>query len=92
MRYDFDFSTEAAPRGTNSVKWDSCPENVIPMWVAEMDFPAAPCIIKALQERVSKGVFGYTLVPDSYYESVMNGSAAGTDGALPASRSSRCRA
>ena len=50
MRYDFDFSTEAAPRGTNSVKWDSCPENVIPMWVAEMDFPAAPGIIKALQE------------------------------------------
>lgn len=70
MRYDFDFSTEAAPRGTNSVKWDSCPENVIPMWVAEMDFPAAPGIIKALQERIAKEVFGYTLVPDSYYESV----------------------
>ena len=67
----FDFTTEAAPRGTNSVKWDSCDPDVIPMWVAEMDFPAAPCIIKAVQERVAKGVFGYTLVPDSYYESVL---------------------
>ena len=72
MRYDFDFSTEAAPRGSNSVKWDSCKEGVIPMWVAEMDFPAAPCIIKALKERVDKAVFGYTEIPDSYYESVVN--------------------
>ena len=71
MKYDFDFTTEGAPRGTNSVKWDSCAPDVIPMWVAEMDFPAAPCIIKAVQERVAKGVFGYTLVPDSYYESVI---------------------
>ncbi|MCR5519585.1 MAG: pyridoxal phosphate-dependent aminotransferase [Bacteroidales bacterium] len=72
MRYGFDFSTEAAPRGSNSVKWDSCKEGVIPMWVAEMDFPAAPCIIKALKERVDKAVFGYTEIPDSYYESVVN--------------------
>lgn len=71
MKYDFDFTTEGAPRGTNSVKWDSCAPDVIPMWVAEMDFPAAPCIVKAVQERVAKGVFGYTLVPDSYYESVI---------------------
>ena len=69
MKYDF--TTEGAPRGTASVKWDSCAEGVIPMWVAEMDFPAAPFIIKALQERVAKGVFGYTLVPDSYYEAVI---------------------
>ena len=69
MKYDF--STEGAPRGTASVKWDSCAEGVIPMWVAEMDFPAAPCIIKALRERVEKGIFGYTLVPDSYYEAVI---------------------
>ena len=67
----FDFTTEGAPRGTNSVKWDSCAPGVIPMWVAEMDFPAAPCIIKAVQDRVAKGVFGYTLVPGTYYESVI---------------------
>ena len=69
MKYDF--TTEGAPRGTASVKWDSCAEGVIPMWVAEMDFPAAPCIIKALRERVEKGIFGYTLVPDSYYDAVI---------------------
>ncbi|MBR4821791.1 MAG: pyridoxal phosphate-dependent aminotransferase [Bacteroidales bacterium] len=71
MKYDFDFTTEAAPRGSCSVKWDSCDEGVIPMWVAEMDFPAAPCIIDALKKRVEKGVFGYTEVPASYYESVI---------------------
>lgn len=67
----YDFTSAAKPTGTNSVKWDSCEPGVIPMWVAEMDFPAAPCIINALQERIAKQVFGYTLVPDSYYESVI---------------------
>ena len=69
MKYDF--TSEGVPRGTASVKWDPCAEGVIPMWVAEMDFPAAPCIIKALRERVEKGIFGYTLVPDSYYDAVI---------------------
>ena len=67
MRYDF--TTEGAPRGTNSVKWDMRPD-VLPMWVAEMDFPVAPFIVEAVRRRVEKGVFGYTLMPDSYYESV----------------------
>ena len=69
---NFDFTSEGVPRGTNSVKWDSCDADVIPMWVAEMDFPAPPCIIRALEERVRKGFFGYTLIPDSYYESIRN--------------------
>lgn len=58
-------------RGTNSYKWDT-PEraDVLPMWVADMDFQTAPCIISALQERVGHGIFGYTRVPQSYYESV----------------------
>lgn len=72
MKYDFDFTTEAAPRGTCSVKWDGCDEGVIPMWVAEMDFPAAPCILEALRKRVDKGVFGYTEVPGSYYDAVVD--------------------
>ena len=70
--YDFDFVSEGLARGTNDVKWDTCDPGVIPMWVAEMDFPAAPCILKALHERVDRGVFGYTEVPASYYESVIN--------------------
>ena len=70
--YDFDFVSEGLARGTNDVKWDTCDPGVIPMWVAEMDFPAAPCILKALHERVDRGVFGYTEVPASYYDSVIN--------------------
>ncbi|WP_279056454.1 MalY/PatB family protein [Hoylesella timonensis] len=71
MKYDFD---KIIPRrGTNSVKWDVAKEDgVIPMWVADMDFQAAPCIRQALKERVDHGVFGYTLVPNSYYESIIS--------------------
>ena len=69
--YNFDKLTER--RNTNSVKWDEeADAQVIPMWVADMDFEAAPCIIEALNQRVAHGVFGYTLVPDSYYESIIN--------------------
>lgn len=71
MRYDFDEIVNR--RGTNSVKWDEVKEEgVIPMWVADMDFKAAPCILKALKKRVEHGVFGYTIVPDSYYESIIS--------------------
>ena len=71
MKYDFD---EIIPRrGTNSVKWDVAKEDgVIPMWVADMDFQAAPCIRQAMKERMDHGVFGYTLVPNSYYESIIS--------------------
>ena len=67
----FDFSTEGAPKGSNSVKWDMNPD-VLPLWVAEMDFPVAPFIVDAVRRRVEKAVFGYTLVPDSYYDCVRN--------------------
>lgn len=67
----YDFTTEAFPKGTNSVKWDSRPD-VLPMWVAEMDFPVAPFIIDAVRRRVEAAAFGYTLIPDSYYRSVQN--------------------
>lgn len=45
-------------------------EDVLPMWVADMDFRTAPAIVNALRRRVEHGVFGYTRVPDSYYEAV----------------------
>ena len=70
MKYNFDELVER--RNTNSYKWDSCAEGVIPMWVADMDFKTAPCVVEALQKRVAHGVFGYTQVPDSYYDSVVN--------------------
>lgn len=71
MKYDFDEIVNR--RSTNSVKWDEAKEEgVIPMWVADMDFKAAPCILEALKKRVDHGVFGYTIVPDSYYESIIS--------------------
>lgn len=71
MKYDFD--ERISRRGTDSYKWDSAEnENVLPMWVADMDFRTAPVIIDALRRRVEHGIFGYTRVPDSYYEAVMS--------------------
>ena len=55
------------------MKWDESPsEDVIPLWVADMDFRVAPAIQKALRERVEHGVFGYNIVPESYYEAVIS--------------------
>lgn len=69
----FDFDKEIARSHTNSVKWDRLNmENVIPLWVADMDFKTAPCIIDVLRKRVEHGVFGYTQVPDAYYEATVN--------------------
>ena len=68
MKYDFDKTIDR--RATNSYKWDSAPEGVLPMWMADMDFRTAPAIIDALQKRVAHGIFGYTRVPDAYYDAV----------------------
>ena len=69
----YDFDTPVTRRGTGCYKWDETPEDgVIPMWVADMDFKTSPAIIDALHRRVEHGVFGYTLVPDSYYDAVIS--------------------
>ena len=80
MIYDFDEIVER--RGTGCVKWDEeapcqggCripPEEVIPLWVADMDFRAAPAILEAVRKRAEHGVFGYNIVPESYYEAVIS--------------------
>ncbi len=64
MNYDFDKVTDR--RNTNSLKWD-VGEDVLPMWVADMDFEAAPEIRTALKKRVGHGIFGYTVIPDEWY-------------------------
>ena len=46
--------------------------NLLPLWVADMDFPTAPCIINALEKRVEHGIFGYTRVPEEYYDAVIS--------------------
>jgi len=58
MRYDFDQLIER--RNTDSIKWGIYPDDVIPMWVADMDFVSAAPIIRALRQRADHGVFGYS--------------------------------
>ncbi len=71
MTYNFDELTER--RGTGCVKWDESPSpDIIPLWVADMDFRVAPPIQEAVRKRAEHGVFGYTVVGDDYYEAVIN--------------------
>ncbi|MBO4634495.1 MAG: pyridoxal phosphate-dependent aminotransferase [Bacteroidales bacterium] len=67
MTYNFDSAPDR--RGTESVKWDLYP-GTLPMWVADMDFAIAPEISAALQRRLDHGVFGYELLPDSYFDAI----------------------
>ena len=75
MRYDFD--TPVDRRATASIKWDyrkrfTGLEGMLPLWVADMDFPACAEVIEALKGRTGHGVFGYTLEPPSYYQAVID--------------------
>lgn len=68
MKYNFDMVVER--RGTASEKWDMCDslfkgENLLPLWVADMDFPAPPEVIDALTARAKHGIFGYTAYTES---------------------------
>ena len=65
MTYDFDTPTER--RNTNSLKWDVA-EGELPMWVADMDFQTAPEIREAIMKRAEHGIFGYSVIPDAWYE------------------------
>lgn len=69
MTYNFDERIDR--RGTDSLKWD-VEDHELPLWVADMDFKAAPCIIEALEKRVSHGVFGYTDVNERWRPSIIN--------------------
>ncbi|MBR3392820.1 MAG: pyridoxal phosphate-dependent aminotransferase [Firmicutes bacterium] len=67
----FDFDHLPDRRNTASYKWD-VPEGELPLWVADMDFPAAPCIREAFIKRIEHGVFGYNIMPDSWYEAYIS--------------------
>lgn len=65
MTYDFDTPTER--RNTNSLKWDVA-QGELPMWVADMDFQTALEIREAIMKRAEHGIFGYSVIPDAWYE------------------------
>jgi cystathionine beta-lyase len=57
----FDFDAKYDRRNSDSAKWNYFPEDVLPMWVADMDFRSPPAIIEALHARVEEGLFGYSM-------------------------------
>ena len=69
MKYDFD--TIIDRKNTASLKWD-VKENELPMWVADMDFRTAPEIIDAIAKRVEHGVYGYSIMPDEWYDAYIS--------------------
>ena len=68
----FNFDEIINRRDTGCVKWDEGEEGVIPMWVADMDFPVAPAIQEAIRKRAQHPVFGYTYVQDNYYDAIIS--------------------
>ena len=70
---NYDFSKVVDRRHSGSVKWDHFTDDeVLPLWVADMDFQAAPAIQEALRRRVDHGVFGYAQVDDGYYDAIIS--------------------
>lgn len=69
MTYYFDKPVDR--RGTDCVKWDEAADpDVLPMWVADMDFETAPCVVKAICQRAAHPVYGYSLVPENFYTAI----------------------
>ena len=64
----YDFDNIAERRNTGSLKWD-VKENELPMWVADMDFKAPECIRRIIEERLDVCAYGYSDVPEEYYDS-----------------------
>jgi len=68
----FNFDEIVDRTKTPCEKWDKYKgTNVIPAWVADMDFKSPPCVVEALQKRVSEGVFGYTAIDDETYAAII---------------------
>ena len=69
MAYDFDKIVDRS--NTNSMKWNVA-EGELPMWVADMDFETAPAIMEAISKRAQHGCFGYTEIPDAWYQAYID--------------------
>jgi cystathionine beta-lyase len=67
-----DFDTVVDRRSTESNKWHKYPADVLPLWVADMDFPSPPPVIRALHERVAHGFFGYGTEQPEFFEVIVD--------------------
>ena len=70
MKYNFDKVINR--KNTDCYKWDTTKDGVIPMWVADMDFEVAKPIVDSIIKRANHRVFGYTIVPNEYFEAEIN--------------------
>src|ERR1039457_4741418 len=69
INFHFDRITDR--RNSGSEKWDKYRErDIVPLWVADMDFPSPPAVLEALRKRTDHGIFGYTHAPDGLVETV----------------------
>lgn len=69
----FNFDQVTNRHNTDCVKWDECSHpDMLPLWVADMDFTTAPAVQEAVVRRATHGCYGYTLVPDSYYQAIQD--------------------
>ena len=78
MNYNFDIPI--LRRGTDCLKWDEAEsDDILPLWVADMDFETAPCVARAVQHRAAHPLYGYSLVPDTFFKAIRtwNGSRHG---------------
>ena len=74
------FDTYIERRGTRSVKWDGCNEkfgvapdvDLLPMWIADMDFKAPDEVVDTITRRAGEGIYGYITKPDSFYQTIMD--------------------
>ena len=68
---NFDFDTIINRRASESTKWRTFADDVLPMWVADMDFRAPEAVIAALQKKLDHGIFGYPSLPDGLTDTVL---------------------
>ena len=73
----YNFDVVPNRRGSNCIKWDRADQacggdNLLPMWIADMDFAVAPAIVEALHKKADEAVFGYTFLSDDYYNAVIH--------------------
>lgn len=70
MKYNFDEFVQR--RGTNSLKWEASQDpDLLPLWVADMDFRVAPAITEAIKKRAEHCIYGYPIVPKAYYDAII---------------------
>lgn len=68
----FHFDQPTNRRNTDSLRWDTYAQEIIPLWVADMDFKCAPCITEALVDRIQHGILGYTITPKDFKSKIAN--------------------